>query len=81
MKELARKGQDHSWETYIARPSMVLSKRPGFLSRVAGWILGAVQVDHLAIAMLDMVSNGSAQDTFENADLLKKGAQVMRERN
>jgi len=78
MKQLAHCDQGKQfWETYIARPSMILPAQAGTLSRMGGWALGAVGVDQLAAAMIDTVCNGAEQETYENADLLKKGSEIL----
>lgn len=50
---------------------MVLPNPPGMLNSWAGWMLGAIGVDELADAMIDIVETGASTDTFENADLVK----------
>ena len=78
IKELAHdKSPKGSWESYIARPSMVTPSTPGILSTLGGWALGAIRVDQLAAAMIDIVvEKGASQETFENADLLVHAQQL-----
>ena len=77
IKELAHdKSLKGSWESYIARPSMVTPNIPGILNTLGGWALGAIRVDQLAAAMIDIVEKGANQETFENADLLAHAQQL-----
>ena len=55
---------------------MVTSSNPGLLSTLGGWALGAIRVDQLAAAMIDIVEKGAKQETFENADLLARAQQL-----
>ena len=77
IRELAHdKSPKGSWESYVARPSMVTSSNPGILSTLGGWALGAIRVDQLAAAMIDIVEKGAKQETFENADLSARAQQL-----
>jgi len=72
MREFTRRdAKVGSWETYIARPSMVLPNPPGVFNSWAGWALGAVRVDQLAATMVDIVQKGNENEIFENADLVQ----------
>lgn len=72
LEELAQESsQNCVWETYIARPSMVLPNPPSFMASLGGWALGAIRVDQLAAVMIDVVEKGNEKITFENADLLQ----------
>ena len=55
---------------------MVTPSTPGILSTLGGWALGAIRVDQLAAAMIDIVEKGASQETFENADLLVHAQQL-----
>ncbi|KAL3418193.1 hypothetical protein PVAG01_09908 [Phlyctema vagabunda] len=65
------------WETYIARPDLVLS-RTSFLAQLASKVLGSQQiwVQDLAAAMIDVVVSGSQELIMENKVLSKKGIEV-----
>lgn len=76
LRELADEAPG-TWETYIARPSMVLPNPTGVLNSWAGWILGSVRVDELSEAMIDIVERGADTHTFENQDLVKRATEVM----
>jgi hypothetical protein len=77
MREHAHdKSPQDSWQSYVARPSMVTPSTPGILSTLGGWALGAIRVDQLAATMIDIVENGTKQETFENADLLARAQQL-----
>lgn len=82
MAEIRMREQAHdeapkdSWESYVARPSMVTPRTPGILGTLGRWTLGAIRVDQLAAAMIDIVEKGAKQDTFENADLLAHAQQL-----
>lgn len=65
-----------SWETYIARPSMVLTNPPSVLNSWAGWMLGSIRVDELSKAMIDIVENGAEVHSFENEALVNRAAAV-----
>ncbi|KAJ7116082.1 hypothetical protein C8R44DRAFT_628851 [Mycena epipterygia] len=57
-----RAEHEGKWETYIVKPATVLRTEGDFLkSRLA--VLGAVRVDELAAAMIDVVSRGSVGKT------------------
>ncbi|KAK5079872.1 hypothetical protein LTR70_002217 [Exophiala xenobiotica] len=78
LREFAHdKTSTNPWETYIARPSMVTPKVPGVLDSFGGWALGAIRVDQLAAAMIDVVERGAGQETFENADLVAHAKEIM----
>ncbi|KAK5100971.1 hypothetical protein LTS08_004577 [Lithohypha guttulata] len=77
LRELANDNKGTSpWETYIARPSMVLPNPPGIVNSWAGWMLGSIRVDKLSKAMVDIVEKGAGTHTFENEDLVRRAADV-----
>jgi hypothetical protein len=77
MRELAYDtSAEGSWESYVSRPSMVTPSSSGIMNILGEWTIGAIRVDQLAAAMIDIVENGAKQETFENADLLAHARQL-----
>ncbi|KAJ7623168.1 hypothetical protein FB45DRAFT_97536 [Roridomyces roridus] len=66
-----------SWETYIAKPGMVIKPANDGLKQMLTSPMGNIRVDELAAAMIDIVANGNEEQTFLNADLVAKGREVL----
>ncbi|KAF8191045.1 hypothetical protein K438DRAFT_1919489 [Mycena galopus ATCC 62051] len=63
------------WETYVARPAMVLPKKGAILKSLVGGLIGSVRVDVLAAAMIDVVCGGkrNGEWALENAEIVERG--------
>lgn len=61
----------NSFESYIVRPGMVLQNNGSnfSLKSMVGCLIPSVQVDVLAMTMLDLASKGGNQRLVENTDL------------
>jgi hypothetical protein len=60
------------WETYIVKPaSVLLCQGDGLKSMFS--VFGSVRVNELAAAMIDIVSHGSKEQTFLNAEIVSAG--------
>ena len=55
---------------------MVLPSPAGLVNRWAGWTLGAIGVDQLAAAMINIVEDGADHETFENAELVEHANRI-----
>lgn len=66
------------WSSHIVKPSMVLPKQAGIWLRLGGCIIGSVQVDELAAAMIDIVRNGSGGKIWQNAEIVMRGRSVIK---
>ncbi|KAK5044926.1 hypothetical protein LTR84_010298 [Exophiala bonariae] len=62
MEFTSRDAQVGFWETYIARPSMIVPNPPGAFNNLAGWAVGAIRVDQLAKVMIEIVQEGSERE-------------------
>jgi hypothetical protein len=63
------------WQSYIAKPSMVLKKQRGEKCELR-WLsvfIGSVDVDELAAAMIDVGRNGCEVPVFNNAEVVMRG--------
>lgn len=63
-------------EAYVMRPGFVLGQEKSVM-RVLPW---SVKVDELSEVLLDVVVHGAKKRTWENADLRRRGAEVLTER-
>ena len=64
------------WQSYIAKPSMVLKKQKRGEKCELRWLsvfIGSVDVDELAAAMIDVGRNGSEEPVFNNAEVVMRG--------
>ncbi|KAJ7504307.1 hypothetical protein B0H11DRAFT_2349828 [Mycena galericulata] len=59
------------WETYVAKPAMVLRAEGDILKHIGSSLLfGTVRVNELAAAMIDVVTNGSKEQTLLNEEII-----------
>lgn len=67
------------WHTFIVKPSMVLPKKgeKSDLRWLMSAFIGAVVVDELAAAMIDIVQNGSEDQISLNEDVVMRGRAVL----
>lgn len=64
------------WQSYIAKPSMVLKQQKRGDKCELRWLsvfIGSVDVDELAAAMIDVGRNGSEEPVFNNAEVVMRG--------
>ncbi|KAJ6559855.1 hypothetical protein B0H19DRAFT_1027617 [Mycena capillaripes] len=68
------------WETYIARPAMVLRTKGDALKRLGGFVTGTVRVDALAAAMIDVVccGNENGERVIENTEIVERGTKLVK---
>ncbi|KAJ7170496.1 hypothetical protein C8R43DRAFT_1120920 [Mycena crocata] len=68
--------KDH-WETYIAKPGMVLRADGDVLKNIVTSFQGNVKVNVLAAALIDVVSQGSKEQTLQNAEIVSRGTTAL----
>ena len=56
---------------------MVLPTDAGFVAKAVGALIGHVDVEDLAAAMVDLCINGSENKLWENNDLVVRGKRVL----
>jgi hypothetical protein len=64
------------WQSYIAKPSMVLKKQKKGEKCELRWLsvlIGSVDVDELAAAMIDIGRYGSEEPVLNNAEVVMRG--------
>ncbi|KAF7309855.1 NAD(P)-bd-dom domain-containing protein [Mycena indigotica] len=66
------------WETYIVKPAMIIRPAGGTLKKlISNAVFGTVRVDELAAAMIELVTRGAQKDTFENAEIVQLGKEML----
>ncbi|TVY83242.1 hypothetical protein LSUE1_G001182 [Lachnellula suecica] len=65
------------WSTFIVKPSMVLEQSACVFPKLLGGVIGAVQVNELAAAMIDIVRRGSEEQVSHNAMIVMRGRAVL----
>ncbi|KAJ7203050.1 hypothetical protein GGX14DRAFT_369740 [Mycena pura] len=71
--------QTGRWETYVARPAMVLKKEGDILKRMGGFVTGTVRVDVLAAVMIDVVcSRNQDGRIIENTEIMERGTLLVK---
>lgn len=71
----AHSSQKGLWQTYIMRPSLIAAENAGLLQNLAGFFLGSVTVKEISNAAVNLLLDGSSQQTLENVDLVHLGRQ------
>ncbi|KAF7308865.1 hypothetical protein MKEN_01086400 [Mycena kentingensis (nom. inval.)] len=78
MLEFAKSQGPAVWETYIAKPGIILLPAGDVLKHmVAAFTIGTVRVHELAATMLQVVTEGGDRDTYEIADINRLIAAAM----
>jgi hypothetical protein len=72
------KARPNDFEAYIMRPAFVLGKEKTWGNAVKGGLPYSIRVDELAAVLLDVAENGAEKDTWKNADLKKRGRELVK---
>ena len=72
--------REDNFEAYIVKPSAVLKKDAWLLGMVMAVApLPSIRVDELGVTMVDLSTVGDEKRVWDNADIVTKGREILRQ--